>query len=55
MREGIRSGFPLRFLEEYHLLEKVGPGQEIFDLSISSKKLNKEFRVCKTVHHHTFK
>jgi hypothetical protein len=29
LREGICSGFSLRFLEEYHLLEKLGSGEEI--------------------------
>jgi hypothetical protein len=36
-REGICSGSSLRFLEEYHLLEKVGPGEEILILAYHSK------------------
>jgi len=41
MREGICLGFSLRFLEEYHLLEKVGPGEEIFILACHPKNQTK--------------
>jgi len=37
MREGICSGLSLRFLEEYHLLEKVGPGEVILVLVFIQK------------------